>query len=1206
MPAAIAQEPADLNEPASTGEGEPTVEQPLGDPNEVMLNMSSRYFTASKFDIEVAGFRLMRRDVVSSTIGLPDLDIALASNGERLLPLARMLYAFGIKITGDRYSLAFNAEFAPAVKIDLQEKTIAYDGAIEPFTYLAGISEITNNREIYVTEAALSRIFNLELSWEDDLYEYVAVTDELLKMWRGRGKAYTGHEAELVKEALPELYGPATPNNNSLDFVQTRVAVDISARENDDTRVSINTAEDFWGGLWGGRYQLRFQQPDISWEDGQGFDSGEQNLSVPRYASWARIFDKNEVTVGDSNFSVNELALPFIDFTGARVNGVLGSGSSEINELTSFNIDGSFVQTRRFEGEAELGSSVKLFINDSEVAEAEVYEEPESPVGFGRYEFDEVSIPAGNLVAIRIEITEPGGRRVVRDLSTFNSNKLRPAGQLSYVGGIGTVRDETEWDNNGLIGAARFLYGINNRLTVGATIGHQNNAGSQFTDNLSVGSRARADQSDHLGLEFVVNPFSTLLLSTSLAQSDGSLEGSALVDEYKGSAFTVTADYVPNRRFNFSSRAYRYEPGFFNGVDVGLENREGYYAIAESHFNKFRATADYGKLQDNVDNDQPLTTSAEYYGLRLSSDSLLPYTYLFAEHDEVVPDDFASKSISSVGLRSNLLRFNIDASLTKGDLFDLDSQVRDLFQNIALPNVRITGSPSSSFAISRAMGAHRLALEFDGEGTDISQRTQLTHYWDSAKSPGQGFLGTGGLRVVTELSYNEQTKNESISNRLNWYLDSRRRNRVGMVSSYDSNSGWSWQLDFNLTNIFALRSGRLLSVSSATVNPSYGGISGMVFLDSNANGRRDSGEKGVTGIRVSSSDSPHGAFTDAYGEFYLSRRANQNESMVYVDIESVPATMIPVHAKQAAVLERGLTSRTEFALAPMVSLTGVLLSPERAEKNIPGETGVQPASEDAAQLGRKPMSGVRIELTDMQGKVVGESITATDGSYFFNAIPGKYQLWVDPQTVHPLLTFNEPAFTMQVAGVEEYQELEFEPIYAELLSPGGVDQPPAPELAPLSGAADTLTSETADEALQSAQESVPEPIETVPLDLTRPKINHALQQPPANGFSGVRHTVRGQFVGERSDQAGFSPIVNARILLTRANGEQVTAVTTDAEGYYTFEVPAGAYTITIDSATVPLQFVYDQPALTLKVISKETPQRIKLKTIYANYIELKN
>ncbi|NNC54362.1 MAG: hypothetical protein HKO07_01430, partial [Pseudomonadales bacterium] len=755
-----------------------------------------------------------------------------------------MMYAFQLQASGNKHQISFQPEFVEPITLNLREETIAYGGSKEQLKFIAGFSDITGGREIFLPVETISRIFDIEIVWEYDLYQYTATTDNQLKMWSAKLPAYMREEMELIDNSMPALFDAASPARNSLDYVQTRAAASISKRENGDARATISTSEDFWGGVMGGRYELRFQQPNVSWQEGEGFDSGDENMWVPRRAMWTQTNDKSEVTLGDSSLSVNELVLPFVNLTGIRVGGLLGANSDEVSEAGGYGPGSRFARTERYDGIAELGSTVTLFINDSEVATAEVYEEPDSAVGFGRYEFDEVTIPQGNLVAIRIEIEEPGGRRIVRDLSTTSTNKLRPARQFSYIGGIGTDRSKTQWESEGLIGAGRMLYGVSDWLTVGATVGYQDgiDQASGFTGTVS---RIRPESSEHLGAELVAKPLGKLVLSAAFATSTGDDGAGTASSEsrYEGDSFTAELDYFFRPRMSLRGRAYRYEPNFFNGRDVGLEDREGYYVSAQARMNKLAVSSHYGSIENNLDGQLAQTNTADYYGLNISSGSLVPRTYRWAEVDTVEPDRFDRKTYIAGGFRTSIKGFNVSSTLSEGDLFELNSSARNLFQNIALPYLRITGSPSSSLSISRGFRQHSFVLEMDGPETRIDERGRFTHYWDGYRTRG-GFLGSGAIRVVTELGYNKASDSEFINNRLNLYLDKRRSNRLGMVSSYDSIAGWSWSLDMNFTNIFALRAGRIINVSSGYASPGLGGTSGVVFLDKNANGKQDWGEQG--------------------------------------------------------------------------------------------------------------------------------------------------------------------------------------------------------------------------------------------------------------------------------------------------------------------------------------------------------------------------
>lgn len=1007
---------------------------------DVLLNVSSRYFSPKPIDYEVAGFTLRKDDSETFIKGIPDLDVALNQSGERYIPLTRMLAIFDVSLAGNKDIMAFQGENdAPSVEINFREKILLVNDEPQVLDYISGMSDITQKRDIYLPSALIAELFNVSLVWLDELYEFEAITDAWLSIWRSKGGYRPGQDAEEIEDLLPELFDEVSPHRNSLDFLRLRVGVNYRDGENDLAAVRLNTAQDLYGGLFGGHYEFRFSQPSISFtESGSGtsggFDSGEGNLSVPDFASWTNYTDQSRVTVGDASFGVSNLVLPFISTTGFRIEGNRGAKSTGNNEIAGYGLNRSFDDIRRFEGNAELGSEVRLFINDVEIQTAEVYEEPDSPPGFGKYEFNEVSIPRGTIVAVRIEIEEPGGRRIVLDKSTTNSGRLQPVGELGYVAGAGTERDDSEWRTQGVVGGGRFLYGLFPRLTIGASAGIQDGVIRADTGQSSANNtdRLRADKSEHAALEFVYNPFNPLFISGDFATSDGSRDEDVNA-VYSGDAFRLRVDLLAHKRARFFGGFLNYDRGFYDGINSLLEDRQAYYLVAGTYFPKLNLTTTYGSVENNLDASATETRQADYFNVNAASSSIIRGLYLSAEYDAIMPDgnslaDKERKDSVSANLRTNIIGFDISASIEDGDLVNVSQSIRELFQNIALPNVSVTGNSSSALAISRALKRHRFVVELDGPDTDIDQRSSLTHYWESNAAPGSGFLGLGSTRVVNEFRYNKSTHLASFSTQWDLYLDARRRNRIGISTRWDENIGVSWNLDFNFSAIFAVSGRKFSNFSASSIAPSRGGIKGTVFLDKNANGIKDKREPGIPNIRVRTDNERLGSLSNEDGSFFVGRESGQDDAQVYVDIETVPAILVPIHAKQKAQLKQGLYSKVDFAFAPLVALTGTIERPKL------------PYDKNPEDESNRPIDGARLQLTNPDGNVVGESVTASDGSYYFNAVPGVYQIWVDPQTVHPRYLFNQPAFELRVVAAEEYQELDFEPIVAEII--GAVESKP--------------------------------------------------------------------------------------------------------------------------------------------------------------------
>ncbi|MGB5325572.1 MAG: hypothetical protein WBN40_09140, partial [Pseudomonadales bacterium] len=122
-----------------------------------LLQIPSRYLTSAPLEIEIAGFGISRRDFPATQLGIPDMEVVLAESGERWIPLVRLLYAFQLGVESDKNGFLFQPEFGDAVYIDLRQREIRYAGIAEPLDFIAGFSDITSSREVFLPPRTIAR-----------------------------------------------------------------------------------------------------------------------------------------------------------------------------------------------------------------------------------------------------------------------------------------------------------------------------------------------------------------------------------------------------------------------------------------------------------------------------------------------------------------------------------------------------------------------------------------------------------------------------------------------------------------------------------------------------------------------------------------------------------------------------------------------------------------------------------------------------------------------------------------------------------------------------------------------------------------------------------------------------------------------------------------------------------------------------------------
>jgi hypothetical protein len=179
-----------------------------------------------------------------------------------------------------------------------------------------------------------------------------------------------------------------------------------------------------------------------------------------------------------------------------------------------------------------------------------------------------------------------------------------------------------------------------------------------------------------------------------------------------------------------------------------------------------------------------------------------------------------------------------------------------------------------------------------------------------------------------------------------------------------------------------------------------GQVEGVAFVDENADGRRDVGEKGVAGLVLRLG--PVRARTDSSGRY---RFPPINPGEYAVEIEGVPLGLREEKVPPQVTVVRGETVSLSLPFQPVGWISGVAFEDTNAN-------GVR----DAGEAG---VESVRLVL--MGGERRGATLTGQDGRFSFpNLAPGSYSLEVDPSSraARTVLTTPSPLTLSVSVGTE--------------------------------------------------------------------------------------------------------------------------------------------------------------------------------------------
>jgi hypothetical protein len=242
--------------------------------------------------------------------------------------------------------------------------------------------------------------------------------------------------------------------------------------------------------------------------------------------------------------------------------------------------------------------------------------------------------------------------------------------------------------------------------------------------------------------------------------------------------------------------------------------------------------------------------------------------------------------------------------------------------------------------------------------------------------------------LSSRLFYRDEQNTESTLS----YLSGEDRLEAEEELTYKPDPNMETYLRVRLTNVWAEREGvakhvdvdvawgmRLVWEPGITWRPS-GGFNGYVYYDVNGNGKKDSTEKGVGGVRIRVEDG-QSVMTTATG-YYFIRKVVGKATTLSLDAKTVPAGFSSTTDFQRSVeIVHAATQRVDFGITTRTELQGLVYH----DKN---GNGVYDA-------GDEPQKGVVILL---DGKKKG--VSSVLGEYMFRNIgAGDHTISIDLKTV---------------------------------------------------------------------------------------------------------------------------------------------------------------------------------------------------------------
>lgn len=968
----------------------------LGAANVSAFDPAKLDMTGPEVSTDIAAL-FLRGKTILDRVEILDLDILQRDDGKRLVPLLRILRALEAKgnIKGNR--VKFSIEPGVTISLDTKQQLVYQDGKITPLITQVGISDVTGKKEIYVHDRIFHDVLHLDGKWDENKYAYQIKTTKNLRIFNKRNLAYRISLNNIKKMAyhLPETEPPGLPvtSRKFISFVDSGIRID-----NQDMQSQRRTivTPDIWvyGQMIGGNYSLRLNE-NIRSNNSRSYTPA----SFIKKGLWVSKGDHLAIRAGDTSQGLSGLVVPSASFSGVVARGIFGVRNKKTTNYFLSNSQFSFLSESNYNGYAVLGSTVEFYVNNRLVDTQTVDDTLGAPPGQGRYNFIGVGLMGRTSNDIKIIIHQPNG--TVREIqkTVAGSPNLLSAGQLAFSAGAGTKRRTLngQMETYGRFGGLGVYYGLTNNLTLGLNVADQSHF---FNDINSV--TAHMPERYYVGQSASLRLFNNIIINSDFATNYISTTAS------RPKARDLSANYWFSRGL-LSLYDFNYDEGYSHG-NLYLGGRAGRALFNRLHlFANFQLDTTLATIK-NSDS----TKNQNYLISKISGPFMLPRTIFYFRLDSLdkktVNIDDALKtahtshfreSMYSFNLKSNpYRRINLSGSYTWGNQLNPASQQGQLWYGINVPMIGSTLSYGLHLQSSFAVPYHSsLYFTYYNNMTGVENvEASISHMSHRKYRPGVALRN----RYVFGQNYNNTRLD------FEFPLDNRRRNLIGGSVTYSElTQQYSFNIYISMRQLFFQDRGEFQAVKPDwRIQPRVGGIQGMVYLDTNANGHYEPGEPGVPNIEVMLGGRKK-EVTSKDGYFLFGRNTNEDEAVVTLNEKDLPAIYTPTQGLQRAKWDEYVFTRVNLGVSILSSITGkvAIWKNNKLVRALPG----------AVVLLRDHSSN----------NIIKQSITDSDGTYYLGEVkPGDYYIEVDPSTIPPLYQIATKKTDVKVRASLDMEEMD--------------------------------------------------------------------------------------------------------------------------------------------------------------------------------------
>ncbi|MDD5773754.1 MAG: hypothetical protein PHX78_09860 [bacterium] len=942
---------------------------------------SSWDFPSQKTVLQTAltGFHLQGKKR-SQSIYIFDFDIVITEDNSRLVPLFRLLRLLGAngQVQYDNL-ITFQVEAGPKVKLNAVEQSLHVENRNIPVEIKIGNSDVTGRGEMYVSEKIIKEAFGFDFNWSEENYEYTLNTDKSLELFnqnRPGGQSLLSAKVQEPSSSLyetePDVYSDTC--RSFFSFIQPQLRVDSQyhlVRDERHVETVAHPALTLWGNFSSGIYRIKLSQT-INYP----------NAKIPSIINWLdegvwTSKEENMITkVGDTNFGCSELVAPGTSVFGASVKWISPQKEKDVKYdryLKRRSI--GYLSEDNFEGLAQLGATVELWVNNI-LIQTKIVEEPAiERAGYGIYRFNSVGLLEKALNEIKIVIKRKDGMVEEYYKQILGTTALLPAGSWAILGGAGTRRQKnlTETVTEGVFFASQVNYGLTKAVTLGLTVAAQNKFALLLD---TTGSVSRSPESYNVGQQVNIRLLDKLLLKEEAAKSIKT------ADDTNAGAYKLGIEYY-FKKIKLESQLFSYAPGYMNGL-TDISDRRGYSAFTRWPLLKKLSMNLMGlRVHNNIDHSEDYTKTEDIVSLSLSFPGLIPKTDIrlgtfYTDLDNLTGMNI--RSITRTYIADMNINFTNDLNMEVRHVFGDKSglqETEDLAYGLSVPGIDQYFSRGTRVRTSYSINP-RNAVSSMYWKTDSQRQAEVSYEHKYYNSEGKN---TWDSRI--DLGKIISTGKFYSHGNMEFKIDESGYNRVGLEADTKNNGKeYYFGFYFSLNNLFSISEGKFKKVTQFGISPEMGGVEGFVYLDKDGNGHRGADEPGLPNIPIMMNGRSYGE-SDQNGNFFISCNPKKEFVTVSLDEYSLPAIYIPTQGKQKVYWKEGIFSKANLGLCVTNAVSGEVsaYSLENTKKRFPGLR-------------------VMLLMADDKKTLIRDSVTGSDGSFYIGEIkPGNYMLDIDIDSV---------------------------------------------------------------------------------------------------------------------------------------------------------------------------------------------------------------